>query len=367
MIRLSPTLSSYLGRHFLIGFGVVIAVLLTLGFLVDLVELLRRASNREGASIYIILQMAVYKLPSLAEQMLPFAALLGAMLSLSRLTNTSELVVARAAGVSAWQFLMPPLIISLLLGGFVVAVYNPLASALFARYKQIESKYLRGKSRLVAVSEKTGLWLRDTAEDGNMVIHAARVSRSGAELGDVIIWLYRGNDTFKQRIDARGALLREGYWDLGDVLVTGQDRPAEQHLQYRLNTTLTLKQILESLAPPRTLSFWQLPTFIDMLESAGFSAVPHRLYWHTVLAGPLLLCAMVLIAATFALRLTRRRRRVGLILLGGVLTGFLVFFLTDIVQALGLSGKLPTALAGWAPAGISAMLGVAMLFHLEDG
>ncbi len=367
MIRLSSTLSSYLARHFLIGFGIVIAVLLTLGFLVDLVELLRRGSDKEGASFAIILTMAVYKLPSLAEQMLPFAALLGAMLSLSRLTRTSELVIARAAGVSAWQFLMPPLIIALLIGGFVVVAYNPLASAMFARYKQIESKYLRGKSRLVAVSEKTGLWLREAAADGPMVIHAGRVSRSGAELADVIIWLYRGNDTFERRIDAKGALLREGYWDLGDVLVSGPDQPAERHLRYRLDTTLTLEHILESLAPPRTLSFWEMPNFIGMLEAAGFSAVPHRLYWHTVLSGPLLLCAMVMIAATFALRLTRRRRGAGLILLGGVLTGFAVFFLTDIVHALGLSGRLPTVLAGWAPAGISAMLGVAMLFHLEDG
>ena len=48
------------------------------------------------------------------------------------------------------------------------------------------------------------------------------------------------------------------------------------------------------------------------LERSGFSALRHRLYWHSLLAAPLLLCAMVLIAATFTLRQTRRARKIWL-------------------------------------------------------
>ena len=75
---------------------------------------------------------------------------------------------------------------------------------------------------------------------------------------------------------------------------------------------------------------------------------------------------MVLIAATFSLRLTRRG---GTVLLGiaGVLTGFLLFVLSNLVQALGLGASLPAALAAWTPAGVSLLLGAAMLLHLEDG
>ena len=75
---------------------------------------------------------------------------------------------------------------------------------------------------------------------------------------------------------------------------------------YRIDTELTLDRIQESFASPETMSFWDLPEFIETLEAAGFSARKHRLHWHSILAGPLLLCAMVLIAATFSLRLTRR-------------------------------------------------------------
>jgi lipopolysaccharide export system permease protein len=32
-----------------------------------------------------------------------------------------------------------------------------------------------------------------------------------------------------------------------------------------------------------------------------------------------------------------------------------------------MSATIPTALAAWTPAGVSIMIGLAMLFHLEDG
>ncbi|MGY8996061.1 MAG: LptF/LptG family permease, partial [Alphaproteobacteria bacterium] len=57
----------------------------------------------------------------------------------------------------------------------------------------------------------------------------------------------------------------------------------------------------------------------------------------------------------------------GLFLLAGLGSGFLLYFLSDISLALGMSGSLPPILAAWAPAAIFAMIGSALLFHMEDG
>ena len=104
-----------------------------------------------------------------------------------------------------------------------------------------------------------------------------------------------------------------------------------------------------------------------MLNSdCGFSGLRHRLYWHSLLSDPFLLCAMVLIAATFSLRLTRYGGT-SLVIGGGILAGFLFYFLSDVIYALGLSASLPVLLSAWSPVGITTLLGLAMLMHLEDG
>jgi lipopolysaccharide export system permease protein len=53
--------------------------------------------------------------------------------------------------------------------------------------------------------------------------------------------------------------------------------------------------------------------------------------------------------------------------IGGVGAGFLLFFLSNLVAALGQSASVPVVLAAWAPAAVSTLLGVSMLLHLEDG
>jgi lipopolysaccharide export system permease protein len=99
---------------------------------------------------------------------------------------------------------------------------------------------------------------------------------------------------------------------------------------------------------------------------AGFSGTRHRLHWHSLLALPLFLCAMVLLAATVALRLPRRGHT-GALIAVGVAAAFVLYIFSDVVFALGLAGSLPAALAAWTPAGICALLGSALLLHLEDG
>ncbi len=103
-----------------------------------------------------------------------------------------------------------------------------------------------------------------------------------------------------------------------------------------------------------------------MYKSLGFNANAHRLYLNSLLSMPVLLCAMVLIAAIFSIRVSRRSST-GMMIIGGVVSGFLLYFFTNIVHALGMSASIPAALAAWMPAGVAMMLGITALLHLEDG
>jgi len=54
-------------------------------------------------------------------------------------------------------------------------------------------------------------------------------------------------------------------------------------------------------------------------------------------------------------------------IVSGVAAGFLLYFLSDVVFALGLSAKIPVLLAAWTPTAVSLTFGASMLLHLEDG
>jgi lipopolysaccharide export system permease protein len=309
--------------------------------------------------------MALLKLPHMAQQLVPFAVLFGGMLAFWRLTRSHELVVARAAGVSVWQFLLPTLGVAALIGIFKIGLLGPLAAVTLERFERFENVHFLNRPSRLSLS-RSGLWLREQRRDGRLLVHARHISGGERSLSEVIIFRFKGDDQFKDRIDAASAVLADGYWVLRDVWLTGPDRRPEQLSEYRLETALTWRRIDDSLATPETLSFWELPRFIEVLEESGFPALRHRLYFHAMLASPLLLCAMVLISATFSLR-PSRRSGTGILVAGGISVGFLLYVLSDVVFALGLSGRIPVELAAWTPAGVSTLLGVATLLHLEDG
>ena len=364
-MQLSLTLSLYLGKQFLIGIGLVCLLLIGIVFLVDIVELLRRASG-ENMGFEVIVAMAGLNLPSMFQKILPFAFLFGGIFTFARLTRTHELIVVRAAGVSVWQFLFPALIVAIVFGCLIVTVFNPLSALLASQHEWLDSKHFRKSSNLLAVSSG-GLWLRQADDNRLSVIHAERAVDQGIDLRNVIIFLYDKNgDTFVERIDAKIARLESPYWIFSDVLISKPNEPSIEVKSHKIKTTLTIEQIQDSFASPETLSFWALPGFIRILKNAGFAAIKHRVHWHSILSIPLFLCAMVLIAATFSLRLTARFGT-SILVTGGVLAGFILYVISDIVLALGLSAIIPPILAAWTPAGVSTLIGLSLLFHLEDG
>lgn len=364
-MRLSTTLSFYIARQFLGGIGITLFALGILLFMFDMVELSRRAASKPEANLAIVVQLAFLHLPYMIQRVIPYAFLIGVMLVLARLTRTSELVVTRASGTSVWQILFPGILLSLLAGTFTVALFNPLAASFLWRYEQVEARYIEGKVSDLAVSS-SGLWLRQADDYGESVIHAQRITEPELTLHDVMIFRYRGKHEFVGRLDAETAQLKRGYWLLRDVLLTGPDKIAERRGQYRFATELTVSQIHDNFASPETLSFWEIPNFVALLERAGFSSLKHRVHWHSVLAGPALLSGMVLIGAAFSLRLSARNGGGGWLIALGIAAGLLLYAFSDVVLALGVASNIPAPLAGWAPGVMALLLGAAMLLHIED-
>jgi lipopolysaccharide export system permease protein len=363
-LYVSATLSGYIGRLFFTRFLAVFFAFTSIVFLLDFIELLRRSATKVDASFSIVLRLSLLKLPHMAQELIPFVVLFATMLTFWRLTRSQELTVVRAAGVSVWQFLLPALALAVLIGTVRVTLLNPMAAALYSRFEQVEAKTLRGRTSMLAVSP-TGFWLREFERNSNAVIHAQRMSSREMELYDVIIFNFN-KDQFASRIDAATARLENGNWIMRNAWISSPNQPGLFEAEYRLPTDMTIERIQDSFASPETISFWDLPGFINTLDAAEFPATRHRLHFHRLLSGPLLLFAMVLVAASFSLRAPRRGG--GQMLLAfGTIIGFVLFFISNLVAALGQSGSIPVQLAAWTPAGISTLLGVTLLLHLEDG
>ena len=357
------TLGLYLAARFTRSILGVFATIFILIYLIDFVEMLRKAGDVKSISTAGIAGLTLLRVPTVTEQVLPFVILGGAILAFVGLTRKLELVVARAAGVSVWQFLTPPVLIVVLIGLLSVGVYNPVAAMMKQRADAIELSLF---GRTGPSDADSSLWIRQRGAAGQSILRAEQSSDRGTKLGSVSAFVFDLENRFVERVDAARATLEPGRWALDEARVMTPGAEARSVAQYFLPTYLSADQVSQSFVTADAVPFWSLPEVSARTEAAGLDATAYRLKFQVLLARPLLLVAMVLVAASFSLRFFRMGG-VARMVSGGVAAGFVLYVVTKLVTDLGGAGILSAPVAAWAPAIVGSMLGVLVLLHQEDG
>jgi len=357
----SRTITFYMARMFLIrSFAIVFALVLvlqTLDLLGESGKILAVKGNT-GAQVWTYLSL---RLPQIVAFVLPFAMLLGTLVTLATLNQNSEVVAMKAAGLSAHQVLAPLIVASLGVAALSFAFNDRIVSRSNATLDLWQKAEYGPMPR--ARGGQANVWVR---EGGNL-INAKRVSGRGAaaQLGDVTVYNRTGG-MLQSILTASSASAVGSGWRLRDAVrfdvVSGK------------RTKLGTIDAAEGVRPdqftlanvdPDGLSFRRLWNAIDDMRAAGrpTGALEANL-WHK-LAGPLSSALMPLLGAVAAFGIARSGRLFIRAVIGMGL-GFAYFVADNFGLAMGNLGAYPPLLAAWGPFLLFLLIGEAVLVQTEE-
>jgi len=347
--------------------GVALAVIAALVMLIDFVEVSRSVGGDADLPAMRLLALTLMKSPAVIVQLLPFVFLFGTLSAFVSLNRRSELIAMRAAGVSAWRFVLPAAGAALVLGVLTVTAIGPLAASADGLYQRERARIA---GAIPGAGEQEAVWLREGEDQRQMVIRAGRQDRANARLLDVTFFIYttdpQGRRVFTERIDAPQASLSAGRWRLIDAVGAQTGQRATRYATLDLPSSLADDEAFERFARPQSTPFWSLPGQITRIEEAGFSSTAYRLRLQQLLATPLMFAAMSILAAAFSLRLMRLGD-LARMAVAAVVLGFAFFFLNQFSAAMGSAEVVPPFLAAWLPAVLTALAAFTLLFYTEDG
>ncbi|BCP52937.1 LPS export ABC transporter permease LptG [Kaistia sp. 32K] len=389
----NPTLSFYFARRFAKTALIIFIVVFVLMAFIDYLELARRAARREGFDAFLYLLVSLARVPNVIERALPFTILFASMASFVMANRQLELVVARAAGVSAWQFLLPAGLVAVMIGVFATTVFNPISTELKERSILLGNQLAQERTRIEASkleASKTAepepeatpgsagevvpsaessdwpVWMRQTGREGSSIIGARQSLNRGLSLVDASAFVFKSNGSLARRIDASTADFEDGDWVFRNATILQAGSRPEPVAEFRLPTDLNANQVSQRLADPETVSFWSLPQLVEISKKSAVPSDAYEMQFQSLLAQPLLFLAMVFVAATVSLRFSRSRD-LGQVILTGVAVGFVLYVVTELARGLGRSGVVSPMIAAWTPAAIAILLSVTVLLHREDG
>jgi lipopolysaccharide export system permease protein len=347
--------------------GIALGVIAALIMLIDFVEISRGVGSDVDLSGVRILGLMLLKSPQVIVQLLPFVFLFGTLAAFVGLNRRSELIAMRAAGVSAWRFVLPAAGAALAVGVITVVALGPLAASADGLFQR-ERARLSGSAAGAEASPT--VWIREGDDTRQMVIRAVRQDRASARLLDVTFFIYtndaEGMRTFSERIDADSASLSNGSWRLVNATGAEIGQRAVRYATLDLPSSLADEEAFERFARPQSTSFWSLPAQINRVEAAGFSSTAYRLRLQQLLATPLMFAAMSILAAAFSLRLMRLGD-LARMSVAAVVLGFGFFFVNQAASAFGSAEVIPPWLAAWLPPLLTALAAFTLLFYTEDG
>jgi len=359
------TLTFYIAWKFAKVLVAMMVLLLFLIVTVDFIEGLRKLNDEIDVSLGTVYLISLYTAPFFIDKAFPFACLFAAMITLFQLNQKMELVVARAAGVSVWQFLMPITGAAFIIGILVATLYNPLAISFYQKSLDLKAEVFGGGAETNS-RKISGFWLRQDDGDGSTVINA-RLARNGGVLLDGVRMLrFDEEGLVNQRIDAASAVHQGDHWLLIDAKISGTDQKVVEKQTYLVPTNLSDNYLLGVSADSDSTSFWQLRSSAEKIRLSGLNHLPYLVQFQSLLALPLFLVAMVIIAATVSLRFVRSGQG-GKLILGGVLGGFVLYAFARLVISLGSNGIVSPFMAAWSPSLVAILFGMSILLYQEDG
>jgi lipopolysaccharide export system permease protein len=348
------TLASYLSSRLLLTTLGTVAVLGALVQIVDLLDttedILAMGEGAAGFAFYVAMRT-----PSILPEVLPLGVLIAALFVLAPLVRHGEIVAMRAAGMHVGQIVlaMLPAMLVIALGHYAIADgMRPPAERRLAEW-WAENGVKAGKP----------VWLK---VDGR-IIEVGRVLDGGRRLENLRIFERDVLDAVSTRTVAGAARYDDGRWTLDDATATdlrrqdiGTGRPADG----TWNTRLRPRDVVGAMAPDANVS---VGAAYDVLVGRRLGVAAPSVYataLQRAFAEPASDFVMLLIAMPLAFA-SWRSGRSGRVLVLALVAG-LLFLLTDgIVATLGRAGLIQPAVAAWSPSIGFGLLSILLLRRLE--
>jgi lipopolysaccharide export system permease protein len=344
-------------RTILASTALVLVVLLALAGLFEFIAELddvRGDYQTPQAILYTAL-----RLPNLAFEMLPVAALIGSLLGLGALAGNSEIIVMRSAGISVSR-----LAGMVAVSGFVLLVLTGLLGEFIGPPLDFYARDMRSEARIQKDTDLSNeAWVKDGPVYLHLELHLERVS-SEFEFGTLYVFRFNEENELTSIAQAENSGIDENdKWVLENLRETKFRDDSVQVVESSVaieSFEVNAELLGSSLAKPLSLSARGLLLYIDYLKRNDLDASQYESeIWYRT-SRTLTVLVMPILSLAFVFGSLRSGGAGGRLMLG-VVIGLAYYLASETLANSGQVFNLNPAVVNWLPLVVlCAITGVAL-------
>jgi lipopolysaccharide export system permease protein len=356
-------ISHYISKEFLKMTLLCLGIFVFIYLLVDIMEKLNDFNDAGVAGPFII-RYFVYTIPSIVNQMIPVAILMGTQLTFGFFSKNNQLIAFKSSGISMVRLSFPIILLSiaatlliLILGEILVPLTNARAAEIW------NYKVKKKEPRAVLLQEK--IWYK-----GDQSIYSFHNFNFKEDSGEEIsLFFFDAKFNLRSRLDAQRVVWRNGAWIFQNGLYQSfpedgsyLSQPFNQKILLLPETPDDLRTMEKS---SEEMTYPELRAYIKRIEREGYDATRYIVEKQIRLAFPVVCIVMVLFGISLALR---KEKGIGIAqgIVGSLLVAFVYWIFFGFSRSLGLSGTFPPLWAAWSGNILFLMIGGYLLLNIKQ-
>lgn len=349
----------YLISGFLKNFLKVVLFFFCFGIILNLFEEIEFFKNL-NTPFYTPLIFTILFIPSVIIKLLPFIIFVTSMKFIMDIRYNKDLLNLKAFGYSNLKIFLILAFTSFLIGWIILFFINPVTSSMTQYYDKSKSNYSKDIDHLVSFN-KNGLWIKENLINSQRIISAKRGNKK--ILKDLIIYNFDENYSLKEKIYASTANIENNEWVLRNVNIMKINDENNEELKIK-NITITSQYTYDKITSLfknfETISFVNLILNYNLLLEKGYNKIFLIKSLHSMLSMPFFLFIMTALASILIMSTLKRANKAKIIIIG-IFSCVIIYYLKDLSIALGQTNRISLTLSYWMPIiiiGIISFVGI---------
>lgn len=349
----------YLFREITAATLLTLLALLALFAFFDLLKELEDV-GRGGYRLATAFLYVALSLPGHVYEILPVAALVGALFALARLTAQSEYAVLRTSGISMLRLAVTLAQIGLVFAALTFVFGEYIAPAAESAAQRLR---MRASAYLIVSQFRSGIWVKD----GLSFINVGLVTPDNTLLNIYLYDFDENQQLLSSTFAKKGMYLNDNQWLLTEVARTRfvDGRAAvEQIPEMTWRSVLTPNLLGVLLLAPEEMAASDLIQYIEHLKNNRQQTTRYEAALWSKLIYPFSVVLMMVLALPFA-HFQSRVASVGAKIFTGILVGLAFFLMGRFFGALGALNNWTPFVSAVLPTLLFTLIAAAMIWRAE--
>tara|TARA_A100001035_G_scaffold165216_1_gene130837 strand:- start:5898 stop:6977 length:1080 start_codon:yes stop_codon:yes gene_type:complete len=335
---------SYIYTIFLKNFFIISLIFFCLIIVINFFEEVR-FSEKTNIDIYYSIYLSLLNAPSLIFEIFPFIFLITVKAFYLNLDDRNEIKILNSNGISNFKVVLLLVIISTLIGIFLLLFYYSFSSSLKSKYLDLKNRF-SNTNEYLAVVKDDGLWIKEEIENSVYFIHAEGFDESNLKLITIteIDKYYNSKNT----IFAEKANITSKNWYLENVSIIDNSGIKNDYKSLVYNSTFNGEIISSLFSNLNSLNIYELHMLSNSYSKIGYSNTDIKIHLNKIYSMPFFYILMTVLGFIIINKLKNFNSRFFVIIFG-IFISVIVYYLNYFSGVLGNNGTLPIYLSVWAP------------------